>query len=352
MWRFSIEPSGDLDLLGERWRALEREADGGFFRSWTFLGCLAHERFPDARLLAVTDGDEDVALALLGRARGRFWLNQTGSPVHDGVFIEHNGLLIRRELHPALPVIQGALAEASRQGGTLVLSGIDEPTLQAACHAGWLVERQARFAPAVPLERSDAPYLDSLSANARAQIRRSQRLYGPGLALEAARTVAEAHAMFDELAALHQASWNRRGQPGAFATHEAGRFHRALIGRAWPAQADLLRVAAGGRVIGLLYNLLQDGRVLAYQSGLEQPGGPQEKPGLVCHALAIEHYRTRDFATYDLLAGDDRYKRTLARGGETLHWATLHRPWSASGLVARSRSKLRDLRARDRSAPS
>ncbi len=103
---------------------------------------------------------------------------------------------------------------------------------------------------------------------------------------------------------------------------------------------DLLRIAAGGQVVGLLYTFVQDGRVLSYQSGFAyNPGRPREKPGLVCHALAIEYYAGRGARIYDLLAGADRYKRSLAQGGETLHWATLYRRWSGSGALALAKAK-------------
>ncbi len=336
--RVTLDPVGDLDALGQRWQSLATEADGGFFRSWAFLGCLAEERFAGARLLAVTQDGVDVALGLLGEAQGRIWLNQTGFNVLDAPFIEHNGLLIRRGCTGLIaPVLRGCV----RQIGTLTLSGIDSATLQAARQAGWLDVQQSRLAPCVRLDQLGVPYLDTLSANARAQIRRSQRLYGPGLMLTRAQALSQAQAWFTEMVSLHQAAWARRGQPGAFATPDSVRFHNALIARAWPARSvDLLRITAGERHIGTLYSFIQDGRVLSYQSGFALSDDKREKPGLVCHALAIQAYAAAGLRCYDLLAGADRYKLTLAREGEVLHWATLHRPWSAAGLAGRFRTLL------------
>ena len=338
MLHVTLEPIGDLNSLGQRWQTLEVEANGGFFRSWTFLGCLAQERFAGARLLAVTQDGADVSLGLLGEARGRIWLNQTGLHTLDAPFIEHNGLLTRRGCADLItPALQGCV----RQTGTLALSGIDSATLAAAHRAGWVDVQQSRLAPCVALDQLGGPYLDSLSANARAQIRRSQRLYGPGLMLQRANSLDQAQTWFTEMALLHQAAWARRGQPGAFGLPETIRFHAALIARAWPEQSvDLLRVTAGKRHIGTLYCFIQGGRVLSYQSGFASTDDKREKPGLVCHALAIEDYAAAGHRHYDLLAGADRYKLTLARDGEVLHWATLHRPWSASGLAGRFRMLL------------
>ena len=336
--RVTLDPVGDLKALGQRWQSLASDADGGFFRSWVFLGCLAEERFNGARLLAVTQDGVDVALGLLGEARGRIWLNQTGSHTLDAPFIEHNGLLVRRG---CAGLIAPALRGCVRQIGTLALSGIDSATLQAARQAGWLDVQQSRLAPCVRLDQLAGPYLDTLSANARAQIRRSRRLYGPALKLERAETLGQAQDWFTEMASLHQAAWARRGQPGAFGTPDNLRFHTALIARAWPGRSvDLLRVTAGDRHIGTLYAFIQDGRVLSYQSGFAPLQDKREKPGLVCHTLAIETYASAGLRCYDLLAGADRYKLTLAREGEVLHWATLNRPWSAAGLAGRFRTLL------------
>lgn len=346
MQQITLKPIDDFSGLGRRWQALEADADGGFFRGWVFLGCLAEQRFAGAGLLCVQRNGVDVALGLIGRGQGRQWLNETGDRAADAVFIEHNGLLVRRGHED---VVGPALRHAVEQGGALVLSGIDAGTLRAAEGAGWLELQQSRFAPCVDLwgfgvsvdpGGSKPGFVDTLSANARAQIRRSMRLYGPALGVELPGSLEAAHGFFDELVALHQQSWERRGLPGAFAEGSILAFHRALINRGWPSgHVHVLRVVGGEGVIGMLYNFISSGRVLSYQSGFAYPqGDARAKPGLVCHVLAIGHYARRRQHYYDLLAGADRYKLTLSREGESLHWATLHAPWSAAGVVAKARS--------------
>ena len=314
--RITLEPIGDPTVLGQRWRALEAESDGGFFRSWAFLGCDAERRLAGASLLS-----------------------ETGVPAMDAVFIEHNGLLVRRGArNPTAAALRHVL-----RGKPVMLSGVDDATLLAAKEAGWLVLQQSRFAPCVALHALTAPYLDTLSANARAQIRRSRRAYGFSLRLSRAETVPQALCWFDELVQLHQTSWTRRGKPGAFASGQMRDFHRALIARAWDASAvDLLRVDANGQTVGVLYQFVHDGRILSYQSGFAyNPDRAREKPGLVCHTLAIEHYCARGARFYDLLAGADRYKLTLANGGEFLHWARLHRRFSPRGAAGILKTKAR-----------
>ncbi len=340
-----IEPPGDWHALGERWQALEQACAPTFFLSWVFLGCDVANRFAGALLLSVTLGGQDVALALLGRRGRHAWLHETGDAARDAVFIEHNGLLVRPG-HEACAT--PALREVLRRFPSLSLSGIGDAALAAAHAAGTVDVHMTRFAPAVDLSGlARRPFLDTLSANARSQIRRAMRLHATPPTIARAATVEQALAWFDGLIALHQATWTSRGRPGAFADPALTSFHRMLIGRSVPGgAADVLRITAGGDVVGYLYCFIAGRRVLSYQSGFAYSTNPHAKPGLVCHTLAIEFYARGGMECYDLLGGADRYKRTLADGGESFHWVTLHRRWSlraARSFLKKRTKKLLDV---------
>ncbi len=336
--QITLAPIEDFTALGRRWQALERASNPNFFLSWAFLGCQAETRFAGARLLSVSDCGTDLALALIGGATPA--LNESGDALSDGLFIEHNGLLVRDGHHHAIaPALQHVMAAH----GSLALSGIDDRTLAAARAAGWLEIHQTRLAPCIHLTALRGPYLETISANARAQIRRSLRLYGAPLRVARAQSLTEADSFFAEMVALHQASWHSRGKPGAFADPAIRAFHTTLVARAWPTGGvELVRVSAADRHIGTLYTFIAGGRVFCYQSGFAYAADDaREKPGLVCHSLAVEFYRARGAMLYDLLAGAERYKTTLARDGEKLHWATLRGRCSLAGLVGRGKSLLR-----------
>ncbi len=332
MLQIKLQPPTNLPA---RWQTLEQHATPSFFQSWTFLGCQFETRFAGAQLLCVSQDGADIALALLGTGRQRLWLNQTGNREADQVFIEHNALLVAQGEEACVPA---ALRTAAR-AGIVEMGGVDDATLNAARQAGWVAHAQSRLAPYVALDQLRQPYLNTLSSNARAQIRRAQRLYGAGLALSRAANTEQALAWFAEMVALHQQAWNARGKPGAFASPAMLGFHAELIARAWPAgEADLLRIAADGRHIGTLYNLIRNGSVHCYQSGFAYSADPRDKPGLCCHALAIEHYAQAGVREYDFLGGADRYKTTLAQNGRWLHWGSLH-GWKTSGSFLKKRTK-------------
>jgi CelD/BcsL family acetyltransferase involved in cellulose biosynthesis len=102
-------------------------------------------------------------------------------------------------------------------------------------------------------------------------------------------------------------------------------------------------------VVGYLYNFRRSGRVSAYQSGFTYAAETaQEKPGLCLHALAIERALTVGDAVYDFLAGDDRYKLSLANAQTQLVWVELARPGISGSLEAAGRKVMRSFRGRRR----
>ena len=199
-------------------------------------------------------------------------------------------------------------------------------------------QRNDRYDAALAaLRRAGVGFLQNLSANTRYQLRRSARCYarsGP-LAIQRPAGLAEAWRFLDELAALHQATWQQRGLPGMFASADFLRFHRTLLARTLPrGEVDLLRMSAGGQTFGYLYNFRFHGRVLTYQSGFDYAAaGPHEKPGMTCHHLAIEACAAEGVDCYDFLAGADRYKTSLATGAVPLHWLEISPRWSVEGVL-------------------
>jgi CelD/BcsL family acetyltransferase involved in cellulose biosynthesis len=352
----------DWTTLGIRWRELEARSDCSFFQSWTWVGCLAAERFDDPVLLEASVDGRLVAMGLFNRrlrsGREALLLSETGHTVHDAVFIEWNGLLAATGTPVQL------LADCLRSSRVLpltgrrpwlrrriTLSGIGAPALAAAQLAEpKLFVRRSMGAPFVDLaglKHANRQYLDVLSANTRYQVRRSNRTYGE-LTLRRATTLDEAFEFLEQLAALHQATWRRRGRPGAFAEPLFGKFHRTLIERGLArGEIALLSFAARSGPVGFLYNFEWKRQVSAYQSGFDYPeAGPHQKPGLTCHQQAIEDAAARGLVRYDFLAGADRYKRSLATSEEKLHWVELGKSGMKQRLAGWLRARMARVRAR------
>jgi CelD/BcsL family acetyltransferase involved in cellulose biosynthesis len=344
--RISLSRPADFAAVAAAWQALEARAEGSFFQSWTWVGCLAAERFADPVLLRAERDGRVVGLALLNRAGDRLWLGESGNPALDAIYVEHNGPLLEHGAADLLPACLHALLRAPglSLGPRLRLSGVDAAQLAAAEAAGAVRRLHSDPAPFVDLAAlgaGEGAYLASLSANTRYQLRRSDRAYAAAGPLDVRRAAApdEALDFLDALARLHQATWTARGRPGAFANPAFLQFHRALLARAVPrGEAEVLRIAAGAGVVGYLYNFRHRGRVLAYQSGFDYAAAPLHgKPGLTCHHAAIALARREAMSRYDFLAGDGRYKTSLANAAATLHWLEVAPRWSAMGVLHRLR---------------
>jgi CelD/BcsL family acetyltransferase involved in cellulose biosynthesis len=356
--RITLSADLDLTMVEAAWRDLESEAALSLFQSWTWVGCLAEERFRAPVLLRAERDGRTVGLALLNRTLGRLgaeqlWLNESGDPVLDAVYVEHNGMLLAHDAADLLPACLRAMLVApiaparyggGRWGRRLRLAGVDAAHLKAAQQIGavhLLNETVAPFVDLAALSPGPEAYLASLSANTRYQIRRSNRCFarlGP-LVVRQAETEVEALGFLDSLAALHQATWSKRGSRGAFANPAFLRFHRALIARALPrGELQLLRFAAGGHVLGYLYNIRLRDWVFTYQSGFDYAGcaaafGPHAKPGLTCHYAAIVRAQGEGAVAYDFLAGRDRYKSSLTRAATHLYWLEVAPRYSGQGLT-------------------
>jgi CelD/BcsL family acetyltransferase involved in cellulose biosynthesis len=352
--------AGGMAALEARWRSFAVAAGASFFQDWTWVGCLAAERFPDPVLLEMFEDERLVGLALFNRRVSRFgsdalYLHESDDPVLDSIFTEHNGPLLAAAGPERIRLMARFLTEAMQaplpdRGGRsrrLVLSGVGTDCAEAAALTGaHLTEESVRVAPYVDFAMlpPEQPFIELLSRNTRQQLRRSNRLYakhGP-LTLSRAETVETALDYLSKLIMLHDITWQARGKPGAFATPAVRRFHHALIARGVPGkEVDLLRVTAGPVLVGYLMNFNHNGQVSAYQSGFNYSAvGPHLKPGLTSHYLAIEAYRAEGAAVYDFLAGADRYKLSLANAQRNMHWLSLAPRWHPHSIVTRLRATL------------
>jgi CelD/BcsL family acetyltransferase involved in cellulose biosynthesis len=331
------------------WRTLEAAARPAYFLTWgwieNWLAALPTESMP--RLAVIHDRGQAIAAGFFGRRRWLrhgvmpvrgLYLNATGIPRLDELCIEHNGLLCRPTGALPLAALVGLLP---RDWDELVLPGIAAGELEprALGEGLRLVVDGEVPAPFVDLERvrQAGDYLALLGSNTRAQIRRARREVGR-CELEVAGSVGQALAIYDELIALHTESWRERGEPGVFADPWFTRVHRRLIERRFAhGETELLRLRAGGKTIGCTYNLISNQRVLFYQSGLARSTDPHVKPGYLCQAAAIERAAATGAATYDLLAGEARYKTSLSTGTTRLAWLRVQRRLARFAIEDRAR---------------
>lgn len=337
----------DTSTIEAHWAELEPRADPSFFVGWgwvtAWLRVLPRNAIPG--LISIRKDGQLVGAALVGRARvarrkvvrsDSLFLQQCGHPNYDEpMTIEHNGLLADRSLGDAVHrALLTYLMRELREWDEFILSGVrlNDPLLELGPQFG-LTRREIQRSPSPHVDlravrKSGGGFLDSLSRNTRYQVRRSIRQYEKIGALEtkAAESVAEGLRFMDEMKVLHQDYWTKKGKPGSFASPFFERFHRTLVEQRLDHQEiQLLKITAGPQVVGYLYNFVKGGTVSSYQSGFWYADDPKLKPGLVSHALAVQHALESGADRYDFLAGDSQYKRSLSNACEDLVWLALQK---------------------------
>ncbi|HSU07187.1 MAG TPA: GNAT family N-acetyltransferase [Acetobacteraceae bacterium] len=366
--RFHIQTDLSPHDLGLLWRDLENRADFSFFLSWDWMAAWIAEL---GHCPPVLVGESGGALVLLGLVEPRLRheagvirvhglsLHTTGDRTRDCIAIEYNGFLVdrawtgRAEREAVAYLLRRAVV-GGRRRDELHIVGMLEHQVAAFSPPGMLVQMPYRK----PSWRVDLnavrdagkTYLDSLNANTRQQIRRSMRLYDEQGELKAERAtdIPTALAWLDGLKQLHQVQWQARGKPGGFAFPFFESFQRRLITACIPGgSVELVRITRGEQPIGYLYNLIRNGHVLAFVSGFLYEADKRLKPGLVCHALAIERHLREAASIYDFLAGDTRYKSNLGAPGPYFVYLLVQRPTAttrAERILRRGWERVRALR--------
>jgi CelD/BcsL family acetyltransferase involved in cellulose biosynthesis len=342
---FGLEALPPLPELEREWRQLEAAGNPSFFTSWHWIGTLLSAIPPASRpkLLRGTAHGRTVSLALLGanesrrrrglvRSRGLF-LNQTGDPRIDSLTIEHNGILSAAEWELAVwNELIGWFAGLRGEADELHVGGSQRRLPESALRRWGLGCHETSFpsysVDLCRLEDSGGELYPVLSANARQQLRRTLRYFERlgALRLAEAATLTEALAFFDAMKELHCASWDRRGRPHSFSGGFFEPFHRLLIERSFAESGtQLLRVCAGERVLGYLYNFRLGNRVYAYQSGFDD-AERRERPGIATHFLAIRHAFRSGARVYDFMAGHNRLKESFATRCEPMLCQVIQQP--------------------------
>jgi len=329
-----FEPLPELAVLEPRWRTVEGRASPNFFNGWTWMGCWLRATGARPDLLVVRDGVDEVGLALIGRSQDKrlfgrvatLRLNEAGEVATDRAFIEYNTPLAHggREAEVAQAVAR-ALTKR-RDWRALRLSGIAPGDALAGAikvRRRHLIDRSpAYFVDLDAVRGAGDDYLSLLSSNTRSQIKRSAKDYPGDAKVERASDAATATGWLEEMRVLN----GGRHADNAWDEPVFRAFAAEIVAAGMSdGSVDLLRVAAGGVLLGYLITFLSGGRAMNYQSAFAEPAGPKAKPGLMAHAAAIRHYAAHGRALYSLLAGKDRYKQSLSTGEETLEWWMLER---------------------------
>jgi CelD/BcsL family acetyltransferase involved in cellulose biosynthesis len=173
-------------------------------------------------------------------------------------------------------------------------------------------------------------YLSMLSKSHRKQIRRLERNYFQThrARLHTVETKQELSYGLQLLARLHQRRRESLGEPGCFASARFAAFHAETARRLLHAgNLRLVWLEVDARAVAAEYQVLGDGVVYAYQSGIE-PEALVHEPGRLITLATLRLAIAEGRRAFDFLRGDESYKA---------HWRAYPRPTCEIRVVANTR---------------
>jgi len=328
----------DFSKLKQDWLALESKSAPLFFLSWTWIGNWL-KLLPDndndndnLRLLSASHNNQLVALGIFiehnitrnGCINSKQWLlHRTGNEELDQIWIENNNFLIQEKDQKTIEqAIWRYLTKNQSQVDEFILNvakAADVTTISSSINQYQLLSSNHERGYHIELSNYSSidDYLISRSKNTRQQIRRSHKL------LTAAGEV-KFNVLTDPQAQLkllnqtkkwHIAKWKNTETPSGFTNHIFTDFHHTLIHTSHNNAHTLMsQLTLDDDILGCCYYFQHGQTLYFYLSCIKPTNDNRIKRGLIMHFLMIEWLIThkRAISNYDFLAGDARYKRSLA----------------------------------------
>ncbi|MDB4971043.1 MAG: hypothetical protein JWN44_6732 [Myxococcales bacterium] len=308
-----VEPLDDddaLDRLAADWRALHTAVGATPFQSWEWARAWwTHRRRGRLLLLCARDAGALVGLlplvvAPFGPLRRVTFLGAPEADYQDLLATPERAVEVR-------DAFAAWLAGAARAWDIVDLPDVaeDSPLAALATVAPSLrADRYVhRVCPYLPL---DADWRLAAGKQLKSRVGRKRRNLARDFQLDFDLADGDElpHAL-DDLFWLHDARWRRRGLRGAFANPSVRRFHRDLAGRfAARGWLKLHRLRTDGKTRAAFYCFADASRVYYYLSGFDLGLG-RYSPGAVLMAHAVDAAQRSGAQLFDLLRGDENYKR-------------------------------------------
>jgi len=308
----ALDDEGALDRLADDWRALHDAAPAATpFQSWEWARAWwSHRRRGRLVVLCARAGDGTLVgllplvIAPYGPTRRLTFLGAPEADYQDLLALPAHADAVR-------DAFAGWLAGAARAWDVIDLPDVREDSALAtlAPPSPGLAARRFvhRVCPYLPL---DGDWRLAAGKQLRDRIGRKRRKLGRDFAVDFDVVAGDElpHAL-DDLFWLHDRRWRRRGLRGAFSRPSVRRFHRELAAR-FDARGwlRLHRLRVDGKTRAAFYCFADGARVYYYLSGFDLDFG-RYSPGAVLMARAVEDAQSAGARVFDLLRGDENYKR-------------------------------------------
>ncbi len=331
-----------VDYVKKIWKDLEPNCHASFFQSWYWIDPWLTIASKHVTPVIFKSGDKIVGICFVGRGKSKdyrvlsfrtLYLFQTGVEELDAITGEYNNLLVLPEYAVAASrAFMNFCMRSPKFSKTerVMIMRMPENLLPQFNDDAYSL-KIFRNDEAVVIHLAGAKEeKDLFSKSFLTKIRRSIKFYEEkygSVQFERADSATQAQNWFAELGKLNQSRFRKLGQTSAWDRKELVRMHRALLDRYFhKGAAEVIRVKAGEKVLGYLYNFLYRGRVYFYMSGLEFEQDNKAKPGLMTHYFCSLNHWKNGMEFYDFMAGDYRYKYEMGTPGDKMISISLDKP--------------------------
>jgi hypothetical protein len=323
----NINPN--ISELENIWKDIYAKSTPNFFLSWHWIATW-YKRLPSSPQILIAKIDNQYAgiCIVLSKKIKRFglinslqlYLHKTGDEKLDQAWIEYNDFLVVDEHSEAIKHAFVKYIKEVMQWDELIIGASDSKTF-TPLSLNDLEKRDIWKSLSYKtdldyIRENKLEYINTLSKNTRYQINRSLRIYQSwgGIELRFASSVNEAIQWFEDAGPLHIQRWYKTKVGSGYSNPEFVTFHKALIAEAFDSgNIHLIKIVAGDKVVCYLYNFIDGNDVKFYLAATNFNNSDKNlKPGLITHYLAINHYIHAGYSTYDFMAGESQYKRSLS----------------------------------------
>jgi CelD/BcsL family acetyltransferase involved in cellulose biosynthesis len=316
---------GDVEEIAGQWRALAERRGNAFVTPEWFLAWLRHcgEGWePHLVVVRASDGTLRGLLPLV-RSNGSGRRALRVCPIGD----HFHPVADRPEEEAVAAAAAAALAQPEPGLRSLLLENVE------ADGRWWRALTEAAPAPLATVERTESTlpfvelaglswdeYLAGRSRQLRSQLGRKLRRLGRehDVRFRRTRRPAEVAPDLETLFRLHDARWAERPGDSSLVDHSVRAFHvdfaAAALERGW---LRLIVMEVDDAPIAALYGWLIGGRWSYYQAGFD-PAWSDHSPGFLLLAETIREAIEEGASEYDMLRGDEAFKRRFATSFRTV----------------------------------
>jgi CelD/BcsL family acetyltransferase involved in cellulose biosynthesis len=346
--------------LATEWQVLQAQAECDFFMSWHWIGNWLAQAPKNYYVLKATQDGFIVGLAVLFINKAikmkcipvtELWLNKTGQPLLDQIWIEYNDFLTRvSDRDDIRKAMLMAIAEQHKNWQQFNIGLSEENVITQTAETLNLAQTNITVSKGYKvniesLHETSSDYSTVLSKNTLRQIKRSESLLREQgeLVFQIARDHSTKKQYFNEISVLHIKKWQETEDGSGFSNPKFVEFHRSLLFKPSSCEhTELCQLSLNSKPLGYLYNFRWQGTTYFYLSALEKFADNRIKVGLLLHYMMIKVCIERGDISYDFLCGDARYKNSLSNTLYTQTIASFTRP----GIITTAFKLLRGIKSR------